>query len=374
MKKLLFIDRDGTIIVEPKDTEQVDSLERLEFLPGVIVNLHKICQETDFELVMVTNQDGLGTPSFPEDTFWPAHNKMLSILEGEGIIFKEVLIDKTMPEEQATTRKPGTGLFGEYMNGKYDLSKSLVIGDRVTDVELARNLGAKGIFLVTDLESINWSKNGLQETLVLEAANWEAIYQFLSTEGRAIKHSRDTNETSIIIELNLDGSGKAEIQTGLGFFDHMLEQLARHSGIDLMVKAEGDLHIDEHHTIEDTGITLGEAFLKTLGDKRGIERYGYCLPMDDCLAQVALDFGGRNWIEWEVNFKREKIGEMPTEMFFHFFKSFSDAAKCNLNIKAEGQNEHHKIEAIFKAFAKSIKMAITRDLKSRELPTTKGVL
>ena len=374
MKKLLFIDRDGTIIVEPKDTEQVDSLERLDFLPGAIVNLHKICQETDFELVMVTNQDGLGTPSFPEDTFWPAHNKMLSILEGEGIIFKEIVIDKTFPEEQAPTRKPGTGLLGEYMKGKYDLSGSLVIGDRVTDVELARNLGAKGIFLKNDSESINWSKSGLQETLVLEAANWEAIYQFLNTEGRAIKHSRDTNETSILIELNLDGSGKAEIQTGLGFFDHMLEQVARHSGINLIVKAEGDLHIDEHHTIEDTGITLGEAFLKTLGDKRGIERYGYYLPMDDCLAQVALDFGGRNWIEWEVNFKREKIGEMPTEMFFHFFKSFSDAAKCNLNIKAEGQNEHHKIEAIFKAFAKSIKMAITRDLKSRELPTTKGVL
>lgn len=374
MKKLLFIDRDGTIIVEPKDTEQVDSLERLDFNPGVIVNLHKICQETDFDLVMVTNQDGLGTPSFPEDIFWPAHNKMLSIMEREGILFKEVLIDKTFPEEQAPTRKPGTGMLGEYMKGEYDLSGSLVIGDRVTDVELARNLGAKGIFLKNDSESINWSKNGLQETLVLEAANWEAIYQFLTTEGRAIKHSRDTNETSILIELNLDGSGKAEIQTGLGFFDHMLEQVAKHSGINLMVKAEGDLHIDEHHTIEDTGITLGETFLKALGDKRGIERYGYCLPMDDCLAQVALDFGGRNWIEWEVDFKREKIGEMPTEMFFHFFKSFSDAAKCNLNIKAEGQNEHHKIEAIFKAFAKSIKMAITRDLRSRELPTTKGVL
>ncbi len=374
MKKLLFIDRDGTIIVEPKDTEQVDSLERLDFNPGVIVNLHKICQETDFDLVMVTNQDGLGTPSFPEDIFWPAHNKMLSIMEREGIIFKEVLIDKTFPEEQAPTRKPGTGMLGEYMKGEYDLSGSLVIGDRVTDVELARNLGAKGIFLKNDSESINWSKNGLQETLVLEAANWEAIYQFLTTEGRAIKHSRDTNETSILIELNLDGSGKAEIQTGLGFFDHMLEQVAKHSGINLMVKAEGDLHIDEHHTIEDTGITLGETFLKALGDKRGIERYGYCLPMDDCLAQVALDFGGRNWIEWEVDFKREKIGEMPTEMFFHFFKSFSDAAKCNLNIKAEGQNEHHKIEAIFKAFAKSIKMAITRDLRNRELPTTKGVL
>ncbi|MCZ6898877.1 MAG: bifunctional histidinol-phosphatase/imidazoleglycerol-phosphate dehydratase HisB [Bacteroidetes bacterium] len=373
MKKLLFIDRDGTIIVEPKDTEQVDSLERLDFNPGVIVNLHKICQETDFDLVMVTNQDGLGTPSFPEDIFWPAHNKMLSIMEREGILFKEVLIDKTFPEEQAPTRKPGTGMLGEYMKGEYDLSGSLVIGDRVTDVELARNLGAKGIFLKNDSESINWSKNGLQETLVLEAANWEAIYQFLTTEGRAIKHSRDTNETSILIELNLDGSGKAEIQTGLGFFDHMLEQVAKHSGINLMVKAEGDLHIDEHHTIEDTGITLGESFLKALGDKRGIERYGYCLPMDDCLAQVALDFGGRNWIEWEVDFKREKIGEMPTEMFFHFFKSFSDAAKCNLNIKAEGQNEHHKIEAIFKAFAKSIKMAITRDLRSRELPTTKGV-
>ena len=374
MKKLLFIDRDGTIIVEPKDTEQVDSLERLDFLPGAIVNLHKICQETDFELVMVTNQDGLGTPSFPEDIFWPAHNKMLSIMEREGIVFKEVLIDKTFPEEQASTRKPGIGLLGEYMKGEYDLSRSLVIGDRVTDVELASNLGAKGIFLKNDSESINWSKNGLQETLVLEAANWEAIYQFLRTEDRAIKHSRDTNETSIKIELNLDGSGKAEIQTGLGFFDHMLEQVARHSGINLMVKAEGDLHIDEHHTIEDTGVTLGKAFLKALGDKRGIERYGYCLPMDDCLAQVALDFGGRNWIEWEVDFKREKIGEVPTEMFFHFFKSFSDAAKCNLNIKAEGQNEHHKIEAIFKAFAKSIKMAIARDLRSRELPTTKGVL
>ena len=374
MKKILFIDRDGTIIIEPKDSEQVDSLERLDFIAGVIVNLHRICQETDFELVMVTNQDGLGTPSFPEDTFWPAHNKMLRILEGEGIIFKEVLIDKTLPEEQAPTRKPGTGLLGEYINGEYDLNKSLVIGDRVTDVELARNLGAKGIFLVNDLESIDWSQKGLQETLALEATNWAAIYQFLRTEDREIKHSRDTNETSILVKLNLDGTGKAEVQTGLGFFDHMLEQLARHSGIDLWVKVEGDLHIDEHHTIEDTGITLGEAFLKTLGDKRGIERYGYCLPMDDCLAQVALDFGGRNWIEWEVNFKREKIGEMPTEMFFHFFKSFSDAAKCNLNIKAEGQNEHHKIEAIFKAFAKSIKMAITRDLKSRELPTTKGVL
>jgi len=373
MKKILFIDRDGTLIVEPPDNYQIDTLEKLSFIPGVISNLIEIGRYLDYELVMVTNQDGLGTELFPEDQFWPSHEKMMEIFDGENISFSEIFIDKTLPEENADTRKPGTGMLTAYQNGEYDLENSFVIGDRVTDLELAQNLGAKGIFLRNDLNQ----KVSLQEhqiSLALDAGNWDEITCFLMGPARTATVERKTNETEIQITLDLDGEGKANISTGLGFFDHMLEQLSRHGGIDLSVTVKGDLKVDEHHTIEDTAIALGEAFNKTLGDKSGLARYGFCLPMDDCLAQVAIDFGGRNWIEWEAEFKREKIGEMPTEMFYHFFKSFTDNAKCNLNIKAEGKNEHHKIEAIFKAFAKSIAMAITRDKSNRSLPSTKGVL
>lgn len=363
MKKALFIDRDGTIIVEPTD-EQIDSLEKLEFLPGVITALSKIVTEMDYELVMVTNQDGLGTSSFPEETFWPAQNKMLTTLKGEGIFFSDILIDRSFPHENLPTRKPQLGLLENYLNGNYDLENSYVIGDRKTDIQLAKNLGSKAIFISSE-------KN---EDAELSTLSWKEIYHFLSSRGRSVKHIRKTKETDITIEIDLDGRGNASVSTGLSFFDHMLDQISKHGNIDLNITAKGDLYIDEHHTIEDTGIALGEAFLKALGNKKGIERYGFALPMDDCLAQVALDFGGRSWIIWEVEFKREKIGDMPTEMFFHFFKSFSDAAKCNLNIKAEGQNEHHKIEAIFKAFAKSIKMAVKLDKKNMQLPSTKGVL
>lgn len=369
MKKVLFIDRDGTIISEPAD-EQIDSLEKLEFLPGAITALAKIAAKLDYELVMVTNQDGLGTSSFPEETFWPAQNKMLKTLKGEGIVFSEILIDKSFAKDNAPTRKPRTGLLTKYISGDYDLANSFVIGDRATDVELAKNLGAKAIF-IGDIEKLNGNDFGV---LALAAREWNNIYTFLKLPSRKAGVERKTKETEITISVNLDGTGKSVISTGLAFFDHMLEQLARHGNIDLEIQAKGDLHIDEHHTIEDTAITLGEAFAKALGTKKGMERYGFCLPMDDCLAQVAIDFGGRNWIEWKSEFKREKIGEMPTEMFFHFFKSFSDSAKCNLNIKAEGTNEHHKIEAIFKAFAKAIKMAVKRDAGNNELPTTKGVL
>jgi imidazoleglycerol-phosphate dehydratase/histidinol-phosphatase len=352
MKKVLFIDRDGTLIWEPPVTFQIDSFDNFKFLPGVITWLGKIVRELDYELVMVTNQDGLGTPSYPENTFWPIHNLMMQTFESEGIVFSEVCIDRTFESENKPTRKPNTGLLTKYLNGTYDLANSLVIGDRITDVKLAKNLGSKAILLKNFEQPDGW-----EEQIALVASNWEEIYTFLKVPDRKVKHIRKTKETDIVIELNLDGNGKAAISTGLDFFDHMLDQ-----------------HIDEHHTIEDVGIALGEAFLKALGDKRGIERYGFCLPMDDCLAQVALDFGGRNWIVWEAEFKREKIGEMPTEMFFHFFKSFSDASKSNLNIKAEGQNEHHKIEAIFKAFAKSIKIAAKRDINNMTLPSTKGLL
>ncbi|HSH64307.1 MAG TPA: bifunctional histidinol-phosphatase/imidazoleglycerol-phosphate dehydratase HisB [Bacteroidia bacterium] len=369
MKKILFIDRDGTLIWEPPVTFQIDSFENLKFLPGVITWLGKIVRELDYELVMVTNQDGLGTASYPENTFWPVHNFMMQTLENEGIVFSEVCIDRSFESENKPTRKPNTGLLTKYLSGNYDLANSLVIGDRLTDVKLAKNLGCKAILIK------NYDKpDGWEEQIALVAHNWKDIYTFLKAPERKIRHVRKTKETDIEIELNLDGNGKADVSTGLAFFDHMLDQIAKHGNIDLLVKAKGDLHIDEHHTIEDVGIALGEAFLKALGDKRGIERYGFALPMDDCLAQVALDFGGRNWIVWEAEFKREKIGEMPTEMFFHFFKSFSDASKSNLNIKAEGQNEHHKIEAIFKAFAKSIRIAVKRDINNMTLPSTKGVL
>jgi imidazoleglycerol-phosphate dehydratase/histidinol-phosphatase len=370
-KKVLFIDRDGTLVVEPPVDYQLDSLEKLEFLPKVFRYLGHIARELDYELVMVTNQDGLGTASFPEETFWPAHEKIMQAFANEGIHFKKVFIDRTFPHENAPTRKPGTAMLAEYLQGGYDLENSYVLGDRYTDVLLAKNLGAKGIYLNTD-EAMQ--QHGLEAHCALQTTDWAAIYTFLRLQRRTASVRRTTKETDIAVELDLDGSGIGKMHTGLGFFDHMLDQIARHSGIDLAVRVQGDLHIDEHHTIEDTALALGEAFRRALGDKLGLERYGYCLPMDDCLAQVAIDFGGRPWLVWEADFKREKIGEMPTEMFLHFFKSFSDAALCNLNIKAEGQNEHHKIEAIFKAFARAIKMAIRRDPFSNQLPSTKGVL
>jgi imidazoleglycerol-phosphate dehydratase/histidinol-phosphatase len=371
MKKVLFIDRDGTLILEPPD-EQIDSLEKLEYYPGVFTWLGKIAKETGYELVMITNQDGLGTDRFPENTFWPAHERMMKTLSHEGITFSNVLIDKSFPHENKSTRKPGTGLLTEYLSGKYDLKNSYVIGDRLTDVELAKNLGAKGILLKDSGLDSKMKELKLDGFCALTTESWEDIYKFLGNSKRTAAVSRKTKETDIRIVLNLDGSGKSNISTELGFFDHMLDQLAKHGNLDLEIIVKGDLHIDEHHTIEDTALALGDAFLQALGNKRGIERYGFCLPMDDCLAQVALDFGGRPWLVWEAEFKREKIGEMPTEMFFHFFKSFSDTAKCNLNIKAEGTNEHHKIEAMFKAFAKSIKMAVKKE--GNELPSTKGTL
>ncbi|MEM8906644.1 MAG: bifunctional histidinol-phosphatase/imidazoleglycerol-phosphate dehydratase HisB [Bacteroidota bacterium] len=377
-QKVLFLDRDGTLVIEPPEDYQLDSLEKLEFYPRIFQYLSKIVQELDYELVMVTNQDGLGTDAFPEADFWPPHQKMMKAFANEGIHFKEVLIDRSFPEDQAPTRKPRTGLLTPYLEGHYDLAHSFVIGDRLTDMELAKNLGAKGIWINTDpvlgQEELSNNEQLLESTIALTTLDWAAIYRFLKHSARVSEVKRTTKETNIYIRLQLDGQGKANNQTGLGFFDHMLDQLARHSGCDLTVQVEGDLEIDEHHTIEDTALALGEAFLQALGHKRGIERYGYCLPMDDCLAQVALDFGGRPWLVWEASFRREKIGEMPTEMFIHFFKSFSDTAKCNLNIKAEGENEHHKIEAIFKAFAKAIKQAIRRDLYNQQLPSTKGVL
>ncbi|PKA84022.1 imidazoleglycerol-phosphate dehydratase [Ulvibacter sp. MAR_2010_11] len=363
MKKVLFIDRDGTLVMEPPVDFQLDSLEKLEFYPGVFSGLSKIARELDFELVMVTNQDGLGTESFPEETFWPAHNKIIKAFENEGIIFKAVLIDKSFPEENATTRKPGTALLNKYMYGNYDMTNSFVIGDRATDIQLAQNLGAQGIFIGENCEL---------ET-ALTTKSWETIHQFLAAQPRKAKRIRKTNETNIEIELNLDGIGKSKIDTGIGFFDHMLEQLSKHGMMDLDISVEGDLEIDEHHTIEDVAITLGEAFAEALGSKKGIERYGFLLPMDDCLAQVAIDFGGRPWLVWEAEFQREMIGDMPTEMFMHFFKSFSDGAECNLNIKAEGNNEHHKIESIFKAFSKAIKMA-KQQTTDYSIPSTKGIL
>ena len=361
----MFIDRDGTIIMEPPEDFQVDSLEKLAFYPKIISNLRKIAEELDYELVMVTNQDGLGTESFPEETFWPAHNKMLDTLRGEKIQFIDILIDRSFESENKPTRKPRIGLLTNYLEGDYDLANSYVIGDRLTDVQLAKNLGAKAIFISKD-------KNEFAD-LITE--DWDEIYQFLKFPNREYTVERNTSETKIKININLDGSGKTTISTGLGFFDHMLDQLGKHGGIDLEVKVEGDLHIDEHHTIEDTALALGEAFLGSLGNKKGISRYGFLLPMDDCLAQVAIDFGGRPWLVWDVAFSRDKIGEMPTEMFMHFFKSFSDTSKSNLNIKAEGNNEHHKIEAVFKAWARAIKMAIKRNVDEMDnLPSTKGVL
>ena len=362
MKKVLFIDRDGTLVIEPPVDYQLDSLEKLEFYPGVFQGLSKIARELDYELVMVTNQDGLGTASFPEDTFWPAQNKIIKAFQNEGIRFSEVLIDKSFPKDNLPTRKPGTAMLTHYIKGDYDLVNSYVIGDRLTDVQLAENMGCKSIFIGEECDRAN-----------LVSQSWDIIYQYLKAKPRTATVNRKTSETNIAIALNLDGSGKSNIDTGLGFFNHMLDQLARHGGVDLDIKVKGDLYIDEHHTIEDTALALGQTFLKALGSKKGIERYGFLLPMDDCLAQVAIDFGGRPWLVWDANFNREKVGEMPTEMFLHFFKSFSDTAKCNLNIKAEGDNEHHKIEAIFKAFAKAIKMAI-KQTDNYTIPSTKGVL
>ena len=379
MKKVLFIDRDGTLINEAPPTYQLDSFDKLEFYPGMFTWMRRIATELDFELVMVTNQDGLGTAAFPEDTFWPVHNFVMKSLENEAIIFSDVKIDKTFPKDNAPTRKPGTGMLSAYLNNPgYDIAGSFVIGDRITDIQLAKNLGCKGIWLNNDptlgAAEINDAVKELTATTVLETTDWKKVYEFLKLGQRIIKSERNTNETKISIEINLDGTGKSSINTGLNFFNHMLDQLSRHSSIDLLITTNGDLHIDEHHTIEDTAIALGEAFQLALGNKKGIERYGFCLPMDDCLAQVAIDFGGRSWLVWDATFNREKVGDVPTEMFYHFFKSFSDAAKCNLNIKVEGENEHHKIESIFKALAKSIKMAVTRNVDNMQLPSTKGVL
>ncbi|KIC93429.1 bifunctional histidinol-phosphatase/imidazoleglycerol-phosphate dehydratase HisB [Flavihumibacter solisilvae] len=379
-KRVLFIDRDGTLINEAPPTYQLDSFDKLTFYPGMFEYMGRIARELDYELVMVTNQDGLGTDSFPENTFWPLHNLVMKSLEGEGIHFSDVLIDRSFPHEELPTRKPGTGMLTRYIgNPDYDMENSFVIGDRITDVQLAKNLGCRAIWLNLDQQlggtEISDKADALRSSVVaLETTDWSQIYSFLKLGLRQVTHERNTNETKIRVELNMDGSGKSDISTGLGFFDHMLDQIARHGKIDMTVHTRGDLHIDEHHTIEDTGLALGEAFAKALADKRGMERYGFALPMDDAEAKVLIDFGGRNWLVWNASFQREKIGEMPTEMFFHFFKSFSDAAKCNLNIECRGDNEHHKIEAIFKAFAKAIRMAVKRDPVSNYLPSTKGVL
>ncbi len=376
-KKVLFIDRDGTIIKETED-EQIDAFEKMTFYPKVFTYLGKIAKELDYELVMITNQDGLGTDVFPEETFWPVHNFILKSFENEGVIFDKVFLDRTFPRENANTRKPGTALLTDYFSDEYDLVNSFVIGDRLTDIELAKNLGSKGIFINDNTNlgtvEITVKRQELDDIIALESSDWERIYEFLKLKDRVSEITRKTNETDIFIKLNLDGKGVGNIDTGIAFFDHMLDQLARHGQMDLDIRVKGDLEVDEHHTIEDTAIALGEVFQKALGHKLGIERYGFCLPMDDCLAQVAIDFGGRNWLVWETEFKREMIGKMPTEMFNHFFKSFTDGAKANLNVKAEGSNEHHKIEAIFKAFAKAIKMAVKRDVEKMVLPSTKGVL
>lgn len=369
MKKILFIDRDGTLIWEPPDNFQIDRFEKLKFIPGAITWLGSIARELDYELVLVTNQDGLGTSSFPEESFWPVHQLMIDTLAGEGIIFAQQYIDRSFESEQSPNRKPNTGMLTHYLQGDYDLERSLVIGDRLSDVQLAKNLGCKAVLFNQELNAQAFSTQ-----LALQTTSWKAIYDLLTLPPRQVEHHRRTSETQISIWLNLDGSGICSIDTGIPFFDHMLDQVARHGKLDLRLHTQGDLHIDEHHTIEDTAIALGEAFSKALGDKRGLERYGFSLPMDDCLAQVCIDFGGRSWTVWEAEFKREKIGDMPTEMFFHFFKSFCDAAKCNLNVKAEGQNEHHKIEAIFKAFARSMAMALKRDRHNLSLPSTKGIL
>ena len=375
-KRALFIDRDGTLVEEPPVDYQLDSLEKLAFVPKVMRALYFIRKQLDFEFVMVSNQDGLGTASFPEETFWPAHNLMLKTLAGEGITFDDILIDPSMPEEQSPNRKPRLGMLGRYLTGEYDLANSYVIGDRLTDMELAYNLGAKGIWLHPHDEEAEQALATYAVPLqpVFISDDWDRISEFLFAGERRAEVRRTTKETDILVDWNLDGTGKTDIHTGLGFFDHMLEQIGKHSGTDLTIRVKGDLEVDEHHTIEDTALALGEALGKALGDKRGIERYGYCLPMDDCLCRVALDFGGRPWLVWEAEFHREKVGDMPTEMFLHFFKSLSDAARMNLNIHAEGTNEHHKIEGIFKALARSIKMAIRRDIYRYELPSTKGAL
>jgi imidazoleglycerol-phosphate dehydratase / histidinol-phosphatase len=379
MKRILFIDRDGTLIKEAPPSYQIDSFEKLEFYPGMFEYMGKIAREMDYELLMVTNQDGLGTATFPEDTFWPVQNFVLKSLAGEGIEFSGVYIDRSFPGQKAPTRKPGTGMLTKYIgNDEYDLLNSFVIGDRITDVQLAKNLGCKAIWLNIDPAlggaEISDPLRDLEGAIALETPDWSRIYEYLKLGLRQVVYERDTSETKIRVELNIDGSGKADIYTGLGFFDHMLEQIARHGKMDLSIRANGDLHIDEHHTIEDTGIAMGEAFAKALADKRGMERYGFALPMDEADAKVLIDFGGRSWIVWNAEFRRERIGEMPTEMFFHFFKSFSDAARCNLHIECRGDNEHHKIEAIFKAFARAIRMAVKRDPFSNYLPSTKGVL
>ena len=373
MQKILFIDRDGTLALEPEGY-QLDAFDKLIFYPEVFTFLSKIADELDYELVMITNQDGLGTESFPEETFWPVHKFLIKSFENEGVIFRDVFIDKSFPKDNAPTRKPRIGMLTSYLDStSYDLKNSFVIGDRLTDMELAKNLGSQGIFIANDPNLGKEETN--EETdfpIALNTTSWKAIYNFLKLKQRVVFYERKTNETDIRLQLNLDGIGKSNINTGIPFFNHMIDQLARHGGIDIELTVEGDLEVDEHHTIEDTAIVLGEAFSNALGNKLGMERYGFCLPMDDCLAQVAIDFGGRNWLVWKAAFKREKIGKMPTEMFIHFFKSFSDGAKANINIKAEGNNEHHKIEAIFKAFAKAIKMAIKRDPDKMILPSTKG--
>ncbi len=375
-KRILFIDRDGTLIVEPPVDYQVDSLEKLELMPGALRNMHFIASRLPFELVMVTNQDGLGTDSFPEPTFWPAHNKMLRAFENEGVRFDDIVIDRTFEHEHAPTRKPGTALLTGYMTDEYDLAGSYVIGDRLTDAQLAKNLGTKAIVIAQPTEQLlaEIEARGLKETVALVTPDWDEIPALLMGGERKTRIERNTSETRITVEVDLDGSGRCDIQTGLGFFDHMLSQIGRHAGINLTIKAEGDLYVDEHHTIEDVAIVLGQALRTALGDKMGISRYGFVLPMDDCLCTVALDFGGRPWLVWEAEFHREKIGEMPTEMFLHFFKSLSDNAMINLFVRAEGSNEHHKIEGIFKAFARALRQAIARDTTHFTLPTSKGML
>lgn len=378
MKKVLFIDRDGTLVIEPPVDYQLDSFEKLEFYPKVFRNLAFIREKLDFGFVMVTNQDGLGTESFPENTFWPVHNLILKSFANEGVTFDNICIDRSFPEDNAPTRKPRTGMLTKYINNpEYDIEGSYVIGDRATDVELAKNLGCKAILLQDSKEILlqgEAKEKNLEEYCVLATKDWDVIAEFLFAGERIAEVKRTTKETDILIKINLDGNGKCDISTGLGFFDHMLEQIGKHGGLDLTIKVSGDLNVDEHHTIEDTAIALGECIYKALGSKRGIERYGYCLPMDDCLCQVSLDFGGRAWLVWNAEFKREKIGDMPTEMFLHFFKSLSDSARMNLNIKAEGTNEHHKIEGIFKALARSIKMAVKRDVYHYEIPSSKGCI